>query len=116
MQIYTDERAIGYGVDILVGLEEITTPTAGEVINKEYWAVDKKNGLLHIYYFDGEVYPQCNESLTTANHNCVAAYGLAAKTVQVDEVFIGEDLKNRIEAFISQYDASKVVALTPGTL
>lgn len=114
MQIFMDDRMRGEGVDILVNLDEVTTPTAGEVISNEYWAVDKHNGMLHIYFYDGELYPQCNEDLHTANSNCVIAYGLSAKSKQIETVYVGDDLKSRVVALVKAYDDSKVVALTPG--
>lgn len=117
MQIFLDERTVGHGVDILVDLTEMSTPTSGELIRGEYWAADKHNGMLHVYYFDGELYPQCNEDQTTAYNNCLIAYGLSADTKQVnDDVYVGDDLKQRIAELVAAYDLSKVVAFTPGTM
>lgn len=116
MQIFMDERKVGHGVDILVNLDEVTTPTSGELIQNEHWAVDKQKGMLHIYFFDDELYPQCNADLATANSNCIIAYGLSAKTKQVETVYVGDDLKARIVALVKEYDDSKVVALNPGTV
>lgn len=116
MLIYLDDRSADAGVDILVNLDEVTTPTSGELIRNEYWAVDKDNGMLHVYLFDNELYPQCNEDLATANNNCIIAYGLSAKSKQIDEVYIGDDLKARIVALVKAYDEAKVVALHPGTV
>lgn len=116
MQIYLDERAKDYGVDILVSVDEVNTPTKGEPIRNEYWAVDKHNGMLHIYYFEGIMYPQCNEDSDTAYSNSLVAYGLSVTSKQIEEVYVGEELEKKIDALIESYDKSKVVALTPGTM
>lgn len=116
MQIFLDERNVGHGVDILVDISEVTTPTSGELIQNEHWAVDKHNGMLHVYLFGGDLYPQCNENLSTANSNCTIAYGLSAKIKQFETVYIGDDLLGRINALVEAYDSGKVVALTPGSV